>query len=132
MSYCEMEWAMAYPNPADRAEAIETMNALSDAYDPCGVDCYEEHGGLSILVLDQSKGVDGFWVNVRLVEGELNMAWNNSDMYEAMRDGDWWYVLEMGDENIVLKAFNAAEAYMVEQGLIYQLPDGTWAEVEPY
>lgn len=132
MSYCEREWAMVYPNPAERAEAEEEMNARSDAYDPCGVDYYEEYGVFSILVLDQSRGVDGFWVDVRLVEGELSKAWKNSDMYEAMRDGDWWYVLEMGDENIVQKAFNAAETYAEEQGLIYRLPDGTWAEAEPY
>ncbi len=133
MSYCENAWNELYPDPRERAKAEAKMEAESDAYDPCAVECDEMSGGdFEVLVIDRSGIVGDIRVYLWLVEGEINTQWADRDFYGALRNRDWWRVLQLGDENIVQKAFNAAESYMVEQGLIYRLPDGTWAEAEPY
>ena len=129
----EEAWMDLYPDPRDRVAAMELLYRQAGAYDPCAVECDEmSSGNYEVLVIDRSSNVEDIWVSLWLAGDEIQMQWDDRDYAAAFNDDDWWRVLQLGDEEIVQKAFNAVEDYMVGQGLIYRLPDGTWAEAEPY
>lgn len=131
MNYSKKVWAEFYPDPEERAEAEEEMKTLAENYNPCAVDYDGEPGdGFSIKVIDQSGGVNDFWIDLWLDRQDVCMWWNDIVINTRFSDGQW-RVLQQRDETIWDKAFETTFEYAKKLGLIVQLPNGDWRYANP-
>lgn len=124
-------WKQWYPDPVERAEAMELMDRQARAYDPVAVGCTVlPDGKLMVEVIDRSGTVSDFRMDIWASMGEVEAEWH--DIVDHVRDRlDRWYTLQQDNRVIAGKADEAAFELAVRSGMIYRLPNGEWCQAEP-
>ena len=123
-------WKESFPDPEERAAAMELMDEQARAYDPVAAGCLPTAGGkLAVAIIDRSGIVGDAEMNIWASMGEVETEW--ADGADGLRSHpDRWHALQERDFAISEKASDAALELAAAMGLIYRLRDGSWEQAE--